>query len=148
MKDFVFNLYAQVRVLRDQLLRHPRFQWTAVDREKLEEDGRKGGAVDIALLPRIVQCCENEVLGIMHREFYLDGWKVRAKIFDGLIVERGEATADLSAALRLVETACHRRGWDIRLIEKPLHGKQDDAIQTVVTARAAIKAAKDELSIP
>jgi hypothetical protein len=147
VRKFVFNLDTQTRVLRDHLLKHPRFEWTTVDRSKLAEQGRKGGALDRALLPRIIQYGENEILRILHRNFHSNGWIVRAKVFDGLILERGKGvTADLESSLRLAERSCQLDGWDVRLAEKPLHGKQDDPIQTVVDARAALLAAQKAFS--
>jgi hypothetical protein len=91
-------------------------------------------------MPRIVQCCENEVLGIMHRCFFDQGWLVRAKVFDGLIVECGRhSSSSVEVAMKEAEDACYARGWDIRLSEKPLYGKQDELMQTVVEAREAMQ---------
>jgi hypothetical protein len=147
VRKFAFDLDTQTRVLRDQLLKHPRFAWTTVDRSKLAEQGRKGGALDRALLPRIIQYGENEVLRILHRTCHLNGWIVRAKVFDGLILERGvRATGDLESSLRSAERSCQLEGWDVHLAEKPLHGKQDDSIQTVDDARAALLAAHKAIS--
>jgi hypothetical protein len=103
--------------------------------------------LDRALLPRIIQYGENEILRILHRNFHSNGWIVRAKVFDGLILERGKGvTADLESSLRSAERSCQLDGWDVRLAEKPLHGKQDDPIQTVVDARAALLAAQKAFS--
>ena len=141
VNGFVFRLYAEIRALRTQLLQHPRFKWTSVDRAKLVADGKKGGAVESCLMPRIVQCCENEVLSIIHRTLFGMGWKVRAKVFDGLIAERGpECESDMRTAIAEAEKACLANGWDIRLAEKPLHGKHDEPLRTVVEARAVLAA--------
>jgi hypothetical protein len=146
IKDFVFKLYSQIHSFRDQLLHLPRFKWTSIDREKLRKEGISDRAIDSKIMPRIVQCCENEVLGIMHRHLFEQGWLVRAKIFDGLVVEscRG-SPASMGVAMKLAEAACHTRGWDIRLSEKPLYGKQDEHMQTVVEARKALDEARKAL---
>lgn len=136
VKRFVFRLRAETAALRDHLLQHPRFRWTRVDRKKLKADGRRGGAIDTALLPRIVQCCENEVLGIIHRCFFDKRWIVRSKIFDGLIVERGSSdTLGLRDVIAYAEGTALARGWDIRISEKPLYGRQDLPIDTIDEAR-------------
>ena len=72
---------------RNVLLQHTRFKWISVERQKLESNGvKKGGAIDTTLLLRSVQSCKNEVLGIIHRSFYENIWRVHAKFFDGVIV--------------------------------------------------------------
>jgi hypothetical protein len=107
-------MYSQIHAFRDQLLNHPRFKWTSIDREKLRKDGFADASIDSKLMPRIVQCCENEVLGIMHRCFFDQGWLVRAKVFDGLIVECGRhSSSSVEVAMKEAEDACYARGWDI-----------------------------------
>eukprot|EP01083_Nonionella_stella_P228771 810473_1 len=140
VRRFCFDLYAEITALRDQLLRHPRFKWTEVDRKRLQTDGRVNNMIDSMLMPRIVQCCENEVLGIIHRTFHQYNWIVRTKVFDGLVVEKGpRATINLQAVTQLAEDSCRIMGWDIRLIEKALHGTQNDAIKTIVNAREVLR---------
>lgn len=138
LKSFVYKLYAETHAIRDQLLGHGRFQWTSIEREKLKKEGRRDREIDSVLMPRIVQCCENEVLGIIHRSFEDIGWRVRAKVFDGLITEDPSRTMNLSDALKAAEAACLSRGWNVRLIEKPLHGLQDEPIKTIQQARNVI----------
>jgi hypothetical protein len=140
VKNFVFELYSQIHAFRDQLLHHPRFKWTSIDREKLRQDGISDAAIDNKIMPRIIQCCENEVLSIMHRSFFNQGWLVRAKVFDGLIAESGpHGSSSIGVAMKAAEDECHAQGWDIRLLEKPLYGQQDELIQTIVEARMAMK---------
>jgi hypothetical protein len=147
IQKFVLDLDTQTRVLRDELLKHPRFQWVVAEREKLVQQGRKGRSVDRTIIARIVECCESEVLRILHREFHSHGWIVRAKMADGLIIERGaNVTSDLNSSIQLAEKVCQLQGWDIRLVEKSLHGKQDDPLPTVVVARAALLATQFALS--
>jgi hypothetical protein len=153
LRTFVFELSTQIRLLQDQLLKHPRFRWTLVDRQKIEERGRRRGqGVDDALLTRIIMSCENEVLRILHRSFHKRGWIVRAKIYDGLIVEPGSKTAPvlprLVSAMRLAEKAClEQGGWDVVLAQEPLYGREDDPIPAIVEARAALKEALGSVRI-
>jgi hypothetical protein len=120
-----------------------------MEREKLRREGMDDKMVDTILFNRILQSCENEVLGIMHRSFQNHGWTVRAKIFDSLLVERWdqkseeEDSDEIVDALRLVEKACQSQGWDIRLVEKPLYGKQDDPITILVEARDVVDSYDD-----
>ena len=74
VKDFVFKLQSETRVLREELLQHPRFQWTTIERKKLADEGKTDGQIDNLMLPRIIQFCENEVLEIIHRRFEMRGW--------------------------------------------------------------------------
>lgn len=136
---FVHKLGGEARALRDQLLKHPRFRWTSIDREKIEADGKNGGAVDTALLPRIIQYCENVILEKLHYAFHDLDWIVRAKIFDGLIVEKGpEAECDLEAAMRMIEKSLSQN-WEIKLVEKPMYGKQDEPMKTLLASRKLIR---------
>ena len=138
MKNFYFPLYSQIRALRDQLLQHPKFKWIEVEREKLKKEGRPPGQIESALMPRIVQSCENEVLGIIHRIFTQHNWTVRAKVFDGLVVEPGHGiTLSLEEVNKKAENMCRSFGWDIQLVEKPLHGKVKMPV-TIEKARAFI----------
>lgn len=140
IKTFCFKLYSQVNALLDQLLQHPKFKWTEVEREKLLIKGKTEGAVDKAMMSRIIHCCENEVLGLVHRTFCQNGWEVRAKIFDGLVVEPSPNVhpSTLSATMKKAESTCQALGWDIKLAEKPLRGLQNETPKTIVDARSLI----------
>ena len=135
-----FVLQAEIAALRDQLLQHPKFKWTEVEREKLVKKGRSPGSIDRLLMPRIVQCCENEVLGMIHRTYYQNHWLVRSNVFDGLIVEPGpNSHLAITEVNRMAESMCRGSGWDIRsLVEKPLHGLQDVLPITIKEARKVI----------
>jgi hypothetical protein len=139
METFYFGLYSEIMVLRDQLLQHPKFKWTEVEREKLKKEGRTPGQIVSALMPRIVQSCENEVLGVIHRIFTQHNWTVRAKVFDGLVVEPGHGiTLSLEEVNKKAESMCRSFGWDIQLVEKPLHGKVEMPV-TIEKARAFVR---------
>jgi hypothetical protein len=45
---------------------------------------------------------------------------------------------ELLSVLAEAEAACKRRGWGIKLADKPLHGTQDDPLRTIEDARKAI----------
>lgn len=140
VKTFCFKLYSEVNALLDQLLQHPKFKWTEIEREKFLSKGNSTVAADKAMMSRIIQCCENEVLGLVHRAFCQNGWKVRAKIFDGLVVEPSPnvPSCTLNATIKKAESSCQALGWDIRLVEKPLHGLQAMRPKTINDARSAI----------
>ena len=46
--------------------------------------------------------------------------------------------------MRAAEDECHAQGWDIGLLEQPLHGQQDELIQTIVEARMAMDDVKSQ----
>ena len=52
---------------------------------------------------RIVQACENEVLGIIHRAFFDANYEVRAKVFDGLVVEPRAGAPSVKSAMAAAE---------------------------------------------
>ena len=137
-QDFAFRLMMETKALAERLLRHPRFRWTSIDREKLAAEGKSPAQIDALLMPRIVQFCENEVLGIIHRSFFASGWRVRALVFDGLIAEGPSGTPLPHAAIDAAQIACREHGWDVRLIEKPLFGQQDAPMRTLERARNAL----------
>jgi hypothetical protein len=143
VKQFGFCMYNEVRALRDQLLVHPRFQWTIAERDRLEKQGLRDDAVKVALFATILQASEIEVQRIIHRTFHNRGWTVRAKLLDSIIVEQGpKGRAEnntLLDLLRLTERTCEAQGWDVRLVEKCLHGRQDEPVPAVVEARAVLR---------
>jgi hypothetical protein len=143
VKQFAFCMYNEVRALRDQLLVHPRFQWTIAERERLEEQGLRDDAVKVALFATILQASESEVQRIIHRTFHNRGWMVRAKLLDSILVEPGTKgraeNSTLSDLMRLTERTCEAQGWDVRLVEKSLHGRQDEPIPAIVEARAVLR---------
>jgi len=140
VKDFARRLWSEIRALRDQLLAHPRFSWTDIERKNLLAQGRQPGLIDNLLMPRIVASCENEVLGIIHRCLFDLGWHIRAKVFDGLIIEPSEVNSSISEALKASEDACLVQGWSIKLIEKILHGTHDDILPALDVSRKAMQA--------
>ena len=48
------------------------------------------------------------------------------------------ATLGLQEAMSKAQAACVASGWDVRLAAKKLHGTQDDALPTIMGARAAV----------
>ena len=154
---FGFRLFAEVKAFREQVLQHPRFQWTERERAQLvhDKEGTSGvllddeAAVDVVLFMRILQSCENEVLGILHRTFHNHGCIVRSKMFDGLVVEHGPqavaAGKTLQDIMEMAEAACEAQGWDVHLVEKPLYGLQDYPIPCLEEARAVVEAVYEAL---
>jgi len=76
----------------------------------------------------------------MHRSLFEYGWHVRAKVFDGLIIEPGEFGSSVSEALGIAEKACLAQGWNIRLIEKPLKDTHDKIMPSLDISQRAIEA--------
>jgi len=146
VKGFARRLWSEMRALRDQLLVHPRFSWIDIERKSLLAAGRQPGRIDDLLMPRIVASCENEVLGIMHRCLFHLGWHIRAKVFDGLIIEPNEVNSSISDALKASEDACLVQGWSIKLIEKPLHGTHDNILPALDVSRKAMQVLNKRLS--
>ena len=71
----------------------------------------------------------------------LQGAHAWALIFDGVLLAPSAACAEpaIEKALAAAETACKARGWDIKLAEKPLHGRQDEQPKTIRRAREALE---------
>jgi hypothetical protein len=141
VKRFTFRLHAETRAIRDQLLNHPRFQWVEQERHELEQKGLTGESVKMVLFQRILHSCENVVVGIVHRTFHNSGWRVRAKLFDAVLVERGPMVEqDLNRTMALAQQSCSSMGWDVTLVEKSLFGRQHDPLGTIVDARTIVSA--------
>ena len=105
----------------------------------MRKEGKSPTIIDSALMPRIIQSCENEVLGIVHRIFNQYKWIVRAKVFDGLIVEPDPVKClNIFQVMNEAENACRTFGWDIQLVEKSLFGKAEVPI-TIEKARSLIR---------
>eukprot|EP00541_Cyclophora_tenuis_P019053 CAMPEP_0116573388 /NCGR_PEP_ID=MMETSP0397-20121206/18763_1 /TAXON_ID=216820 /ORGANISM="Cyclophora tenuis, Strain ECT3854" /LENGTH=240 /DNA_ID=CAMNT_0004101941 /DNA_START=134 /DNA_END=856 /DNA_ORIENTATION=- len=139
VKEFTCGIAAEIAVFSAEILRHPKYQWTALEREQLQKEGKKAAALTTALMSKILRSCETEIIAIIHRCLENVGWQVRSKIFDGLLLERRmESTRALGEALKLAETACKLQGWEVSLVERPLHGRQDEPMKTVVEARQAL----------
>ena len=144
--NFVNGLSNEIVLLRENLIEQPKFNWIHSDREKQKRAGKNDYAKKIAMMSIILQSCENKVLGLMHHCFFKNRWRVRAKIFDGLIVEKGpECQIDIHEMMRKVEDDCLFNGWDIRLIEKPLFGQHNDPIQTIEEARQTVQVLDNRL---
>ena len=134
------SLQKEMQELEQVLVEHEDFAWLNGEKERRLRDGKSA-----SLMPCIVRHCENTVLGIVHRCFFDQHWDVMAKIFDGLIAEPlagVSAPCSLTTAMRKAEHACLNAGWHVKLVEKPLHGKQEDEIPTVQSARQALAEAK------
>ena len=128
----VNRLHDELRVLHDDLVRHPDFAWLDVERKRMLHMGQRE---PLNLMPVIVRACERNVLRIVHRCFFDHHWDVRALIFDGLIAEPGAlATESLAQVMLHAERQCLREGWEVRLAEKPLHGLHDSPVKTIVDA--------------
>ena len=143
----VLELQKELIALRRELFAHPQFKaMVDAERERLKHETSKTEfGIEASLMSRIVQTCENEVLGIVDRVFFDLGWDTLALIFDGLIAEPSSRSQNPAAlhgkdgALDKAEKACKERGWDIKLAEKPLHWLQGDTPRSVLAARDALQ---------
>lgn len=136
---FAFKMAVDVAVLTDEILRHPKFWWATADRAKLIDDGMPPAHIQVTMLSRVVQSCQNDVLSQVHRCCHNLGWIARSKVFDTLILERSrDAKSGLNDTLKMCQTSCIMQGWDLKLVELEMHGKQDTGIKTIHEARAAL----------
>jgi hypothetical protein len=83
----------------------------------------------------------------LHASFHEQGWVVRAKVFDGLMVEpgggggrerEGGGRRGLDEAMRQAEQSCLLHGWDVQLVEKELFGLPDSPIEVLDMVRQMI----------
>jgi hypothetical protein len=136
---FGFKMAVEVAVLADEILRHPKFWWATADRAKLMDDGMHPAHIQVTMLSRVVQSCQNDVLSQVHRCCHNLGWIARSKVFDTLILERSrDAKSGLTDTLKMCQTSCIMQGWDLKLVERDMHGKQDTGIKTIHEARVAL----------
>jgi hypothetical protein len=136
---FGFKMAVEVAVLADEILRHPKFWWATADRAKLIEDGMRPAHIQAMMLSRVVQSCQNEVLSQVHRCCHNLGWIARSKVFDSLILEQSrDAKSSLNDTLKMCQTSCIMQGWDLKLVELEMYGKQDNNIKTIHEARVAL----------
>lgn len=143
LKRFAFRLVSEIQALSDQLVHHPRFQWTFLERKKLESQGFKEAAIKKILCLRILHASENEVLGIIHRTFHHYGWIVRTKIFNSMVVECGPNVSKehsaLTTMMRIAERKCESVTWDIKLAEKQSFGCEEQPLHSLTEARSLMK---------
>eukprot|EP00966_Prymnesium_polylepis_P119081 2752305-Prymnesium_polylepis.1 len=130
VERFAFGLQKESELIRDTAMQHPRFKWTTIEREKMEKQGQSRHDILRKMLPRITEVCESTVLNIIHRAFFEQGWHVRAKVFDGLIAERGEGAVDLASVIAHTEANLSTASRTIRFRQS-----------RVVAARAALNPA-------
>ena len=143
LKRFTFRIDSEMQVLIDQLVHHPRFQWTFLERKKLEAQGLTEESVKRIVFIRILQACENELQGIIHRTFHKYGWIVRTKYFDSMLVERGPNVAKdctvLTDMMQNAERKCDSMKWDIKLVEKQMYGCEDEPVHAFSEARSLMR---------
>lgn len=147
VEAFAHEISAEVAALCAALPAH--FPWTVEERRFLEMENQAKNRrrnVEQQLFNRIVQSAENTVLSHLHASFHEQGWVVRAKVFDGLMVEPGggggrEGGGDrrgLEDTMRQAELCCLLHGWDVQLVEKELFGLPDSPIEVLDMVRQMI----------
>ena len=100
----VLELQKELNALRRELFEHPQFKaMVASERDRLRREGEKTEfGIEASLMSRIVQTCENEVLGIVDRVFFDLGWDTLALVF-------GLRWADRGTCRGLPAVGAHRR---------------------------------------
>jgi hypothetical protein len=123
LQAFVFRLATEWRALRDVVLALPQFAWTELDRTALlSNHGTSPAAIPNVLMVRVLQACERDIWTIVERTFVEQGWKIRAKLMEGVLVEGPAAADPLPPVLAAAQHSCQLRGWNIALIEGPCYG--------------------------
>ena len=127
---------------RENVSPHPKFKGMVdLERGRLTSEGKKDAhAVDASLMSRILQTCEDDVISMVDRHFFDLGWDTLAIVFDGIIVEPAEGSTDhvdLKHAIVEAERACILSGWDIKLVDKPLHREPGEEYLPTRSAKAA-----------
>ncbi|KAI2506656.1 hypothetical protein MHU86_7757 [Fragilaria crotonensis] len=136
---FALTLAVEVAILSDEILRHRKFRWATADRAKLVAEGMSPAHVRATMFTRVIQSCQSDILSHVQRCCHNLGWLARSKAFDSLILEKGrDAKSSLSDALKMCQTSCVMQGWDLKLVEIPMHGLQDNSIKAIQDARLVI----------
>ena len=136
---FALKLAVEVAVLSDEILRHRRFRWATADRAKLVAAGMSPANVRAAMLSRVIESCQSDIISHVQRCCHNLGWIARSKAFDSLILEKAQdAKSSLAESLKMCQTSCVMQGWDLKLVELPMHGMQDNIIKTIQDARIVI----------
>ena len=93
--------------------------WCLKDAERLRRAGGKSEEeVERSVFARVAQSLENDVLTSMRLFLALNGWKERALIFDGLIVEQRRLLVDYEAMSAQIK---RETGFDMEVCEKPFN---------------------------
>ena len=120
-------------------MRHRKFRWAIADRAKLVAEGMSPANVRATILARVIESCQSDILSHIQRCCHNLGWIARSKAFDSLILEKGQdAKSSLTDSLKMCQTSCVMQGWDLKLVELPMHGMQDNNIKAIQDARVVI----------
>ena len=123
LQTFIFRLTTEWRALRDVLLVQSQFAWTELDKKALLDSHVTAPAAILnVLMVRILHATEQEIWNIVARTFAGQGWKVRSKLLDGLLVEGPSPADDTTPVLAVAQRALQLRGWNVPLIEAPNFG--------------------------
>ena len=136
---FALKLAVEVAILSDEIVRHRKFRWAIADRAKLVAEGMSPANVRATILARVIESCQSDILSHIQRCCHNLGWIARSKAFDSLILEKGQdAKSSLTDSLKMCQTSCVMQGWDLKLVELPMHGMQDNNIKAIQDARVVI----------
>ena len=123
LQTFVLRLATEWRALRDVVLALPQYAWAQLDKAALLASHDCAPAVIPNIcLARIMQACERDIWTLVGHVAQAQGWTIRAKLVDGLLVEAPSMAGPLANVLSLAEAAVKSRGWGIGLVEGPCFG--------------------------
>ena len=144
LQAFVLRLTTEWQALRDIILALPQYAWVQLDKAALiASHNCAPAAIPSLCLVRIMQACERDIWTLVGHVAQAHGWTIRAKLFDGLLVEARTSLAEpLPNVLSQSEAAVKGRGWDVRLGEGPCFGLFDPK-ETLPLLQRAHKAMED-----
>ncbi|CAB9503495.1 expressed unknown protein [Seminavis robusta] len=124
LQTFIVRLTTEWRALRDLVVTLPQYAWVQLDKAALlaSHDYAPATIPNISMV-RIMQACEREIWTSVSNLVQSQGWIVRAKLIDGLLVEAPSLTDSFSSILALAEKAVKSRGWGVGLVEGECYGK-------------------------
>ena len=140
----VLKLIAEVTAFRNHIFAHPEFK-SRIDAERRELQRKRPKdaphRIERSLWSYWLQEREHGILMLIDERlrWMFGNGAVRVLIFDGCLVLVPEGT-DLPAKLSEVEKWLREvHDWDVELNEKPLHGKQDEPVESIRRAREALR---------
>ena len=117
----IVNMEAELKELRRAVFDSNEWcQWCKNDAARLRKAGGKTQEeIERSVFARVAQSLENDILTSMRSFLNETGWKERALIFDGLIVEqRPGLLIDYDAMSARIK---RETGFDMEVCEKPFH---------------------------
>lgn len=132
----VLAMESELKKLRTAVFASTRWRrFVAAERERLRYEATRWGkrfdnfAADRSIFSRIMQSIEDDILEILVTSLQRDGWVISTLIFDGChVLHRPDASLEEALARAMVRIT-KETGFEIELVEKPLFGKHEDAVE-------------------